>query len=152
MFAFVLIAVIALLLIACVRRVPEGQAKTIHRFGRYARTLTPGLNFVVPGLERIAHEVQLIGHHVELPARALGETAASADLYYQILDPAQTGGALDEVDALVLSQADAALAEVAAKDLPQASWAAAAEALKAEVNRRVGRLGLRVIRCALHPI
>ncbi len=137
--------------LATVRRVPEGQAWTVHRFGRYARTLQPGMHAVWPGLDRIASHVELIGHRIELPARAFGADGGNADLYYQILDPMQTGQELESVDAMVQRQADDALASVAAS-LPQQSDSSApiADALKAELNRRLGRMGLRVIRCALH--
>lgn len=140
---------LATLLLASLRRVPEGQVHTVHRFGHFVRALPPGLHLVLPFVDRIAHQVCLIGHHVELPARPLGRTSASADLYYQILDPLRTGDALDSVDEVVMRQADAVLAEVA----PQAEngWAVAADALKAELNRRMGGMGLRIIRCSLHP-
>jgi len=69
-------------------------------------------------------------------------TGAHAELYYQILDPAQAGAALDRVDDLVTDQARAALATLGARP--------PADALKAELNQRVSRMGLRVIRCSLH--
>src|SRR5476649_1769143 len=85
------LAIAALSLLAIVlmalRRVPEGQAWTVHRFGRYVRTLRSGLHVVWPLLDRIAQHVSLTGHRVELPTRAFGNDNASADLYYQILDP-----------------------------------------------------------------
>jgi regulator of protease activity HflC (stomatin/prohibitin superfamily) len=136
---------------AVLRRVPEGQAWTVHRFGRYARTLQPGVHAVWPAVDRIGSHVPLIGHRIELPARAFGASVGNADLYYQILDPLPTGQGLESVDEMVQHQADDALASVAA-NLPQqvAETATMADALKAELNRRLGRMGLRVIRCALH--
>lgn len=152
-----LLFVIAVLLplaiaLTAMRRVPAGQAWTVHRFGRYVRTLQPGVHVVWPGLDRIARQVRLIGHHVELPSRAFGADSASADLYYQILDPLPTRGELESVDEMVLRQADEALSSVAAQ-LPQqqTGWTSTmADALKVELNQRLGRMGLRIIRCALH--
>ncbi len=140
------------LALAVVRRVPEGQAWTVHRFGRYVRTLQPGTHAVWPLADRIARQVALIGHHIELPTRAFGTDSASADLYYQILDPMPTGNGLETVDEMVLRQADDALSSVAAQlTQQQAGWTSAmADALKVELNRRLGRMGLRIIRCALH--
>lgn len=138
-----------LLGLAGLRRVPVGQVATVHRFGRYARTLTPGLHWVLPGLDRIACQVPLIGHHLTLPPRPLGSGSARADLYFQILEPLQAGAELEHVDDLVRRQADQALEEFAADPAPLAfGLNAAAEALKAELNRRIGRQGLRVIRCS----
>jgi regulator of protease activity HflC (stomatin/prohibitin superfamily) len=136
---------------AVLRRVPDGQAWTVHRFGRYARTLQPGVHAIWPGLDRIASHVALIGHRIELPAHAFGAEGGNADLYYQILDPMPTGQGLESLDEMVQHQADDALASVAANLPPQSgSTAPIADALKAELNRRLGRMGLRVIRCALH--
>jgi regulator of protease activity HflC (stomatin/prohibitin superfamily) len=110
---------------------------TVHRFGRFVRALGAGWRWTVPGLDQLGQPVCLIGHHLDIPA----EEGAHAELYYQILDPAQAGADLDRVDALVTDQARDVLAT-----LPTP----AADQLKSELNRRIGGLGLRVIRCALH--
>ena|SRR5688572_26631482 len=123
------------------RRVDDDSGVTVHRFGRYHRTLGPGWHWTLPAVERLGRPVRLIGHHVDVPA-----AGAHADLYYQILDPARAGPALEQSDELVQQQARAAMAA-----LPPAteSGRPPAEALKAELNRRVARHGLRVIRCSL---
>jgi regulator of protease activity HflC (stomatin/prohibitin superfamily) len=141
---------VALIAIA-VKRVPDGEAWTVYRFGKHIRTLRPGFRLVWPALDRIARHVSLIGHHVAVPVRALGAADASADLYYQILDPIQTGKTLESVDDMVIREADDAVSMLAARLPQQSGWsAAAADALKQEMNSRVTRMGLRVIRCALH--
>jgi len=126
------------------RRVPDNSVVTVHRFGRFVRALGPGWRWTLPGLDQLGQPVCLIGHHLDIPA----DSGAHAELYYQILDPAQAGEALDRVDALVTDQAREALASLAAANDDAPSLA---ETLKAELNRRLGRMGLRVIRCALHP-
>jgi hypothetical protein len=114
--------------------------------------LQPGRRAVWPLVDRIGKHVPLTGHHIELSTRAFGSDNASADLYYQILDPLPTGDALESVDEMVLRQADDALASVASQvPQQQSGWSTAiAEALKTELNERLGGKGLRVIRCALH--
>jgi len=148
------LAIVALstlsLLLATLRRVPEGQAWTVHRFGRYVRTLEPGRHAVWPLVDRIALHVPLTGHHIAVPT-PFGEASGSADLYYQILDPMPTGDGLESVDEIVMRQAGDAVHSVAEQMAPQpAAPASFADALKAELNRRLGSQGLRVIRCALH--
>lgn len=142
----------ALLALLCVRRVPEGQALTVHRFGRYVRTLVPGMNLVWPFADRIAQTINLIGHQVELPPQRLGDASVRARLHYQILDPRRAGHALEQVDAVVQARAAAALAALAADATTRADdWIAAAALLKVDGNARLARLGLRIIRCSLHP-
>ncbi|QBI55414.1 SPFH domain-containing protein [Streptomonospora litoralis] len=51
---FIVIAVLAVLaVVATVRIVPQARAYNIERFGRYLRTLNPGLNFIIPGIDRV---------------------------------------------------------------------------------------------------
>ena len=149
--AMTLLIPVAALAALAFKRVPDGEAWTVHRFGRHLRTLEPGLRLVCPGLERISRHVSLIGHHVEIPLRDFAAVDANADLYYQILDPVQAGHALESADATVIREAGDAISALAAQLPLHTGWsAAAADALKQEVNRRVASMGLRVIRCALH--
>ncbi len=45
-----LVAVILVLLVVgrTVRIVPQARARNVERFGRYRKTLEPGMNFIVP--------------------------------------------------------------------------------------------------------
>ena len=44
----VLMIAAATLAVLSLKRVPEGQAYTIHRFGHYRRTLDAGLHWILP--------------------------------------------------------------------------------------------------------
>ena len=121
---------------AGLRRVPAQNARPVRRFGRYQRVLGPGWHWVVPLLERTGRDVDLIGHHLQVGA-ATG--AHRADLYYQIVEPQKAGPTLEAVDEFVATQAREALG----------AGGQCADQFKHELNRRVGRLGLRVIRCSL---
>ena len=136
--ALVLMPLILLLVAvaAGLRRVPAQRAATLRRRGRYRRTLGPGWHWTVPGLERTGLEVDMIGHHLHVRGSRLNE---EAELYYQIVEPDKVGETLDAVDDWVTAQTREALVAPSS-----------AEQLKAELNRRMSRLGLRVIRCSLH--
>lgn len=138
------------LLVAGLRRIPEDMVCTVHRFGRYARTLKPGLRFTLPFIDRIAHRVRLVGHQIELPSQSgrAGDAACGA-LYYQILEPERTGMVLDDVDARVQREACAWLASLSCEQGAPAEPAALASRLKSDLNQRLAELGLRVTRCQL---
>lgn len=121
---------------AGLRRVPAQNARPVRRFGRYQRTLGPGWHWVVPGLEWTGRDVDLIGHHLRVDGSGV---AQQAELYYQIVDPDKAGATLEAVDDFVAGQAREALQ----------SPGQSPDQLKQELNRRLGRLGLRVIRCSL---
>lgn len=145
-FAIALLLCIGLIF-AGLRRVPEDVVCTVHRNGRYLRTLTQGFHFTWPFLDKIAHRVHLVGHQVELTPQTLhNATAAYGAVYYQILEPERTGGVLDEVDALVEREARQRLA-ILATDTALAEGSALGARLKGELNQRLSRLGLRITRC-----
>ncbi len=148
MFVWLLLPFVVLVFLATgLRLVPEGTVCSVHRFGRFVRTLAPGLRWTMPFVDQIAHKVPMVGHQVHLPAQPLQAGGqAQAAVFFQILEPSRTGVALDSVDALVENRALACLAELA--DRAPANDALAGE-LKAELNRHLSDFGLLVTRCHL---
>ena len=47
-FALVVAAFVVITALMGVRQVPQGYNYTVERFGRYYKTLTPGLGLIVP--------------------------------------------------------------------------------------------------------
>ncbi len=127
--------------LAGLRRVPEGRAYTVRRFGRYARTLPPGLGFVLPLVERIGQRVSLIGHAVPLR-----EAAVNGSVYYQIIDPQQAGEALESIDQLVERTASEALRTMPAPDAAEPGFD---QRVRQHINLALAGRGLRVVRCVL---
>ena len=140
------LGLLLVLMIAGMRYVPEDTVLTVHRFGRYVRTLTPGLRFTVPVVDKVAHRVRLVGHQVEVPLD--GHIPAHADVYYQILEPERTGDALERVDALVEHRATQALSALSGLEASNDSHHLAAR-LKQDLNDDLAAFGLRVTRCNL---
>ena len=62
--AFVVLAIITVL--AGAKMVPQGSAWTVERFGRYTKTLKPGLNIIVPYIDRIGHKVNMMETVLEI--------------------------------------------------------------------------------------
>ncbi len=134
---------------ASLRRIPEDMVCTVHRFGHYVRTLTPGVRFTLPFVDHIAARVRLVGHQINLTPQSFGaNTAARGAVYYQILDPERAGDALDDVDALVEREACQRLAAMAANDATTESNELSRQ-LESDLNQRLGSLGLRITRCQL---
>ncbi len=52
-----LLAVAVTLIAQGVRAVPQGEEWVIERFGRYLRTLLPGLSIIIPFFDRVAYKV-----------------------------------------------------------------------------------------------
>ncbi len=63
----VLVVVGLLLLTATVKVVPQGFEFTVERFGRYTRTLEPGIAFLTPFVERVGRRMSLMEQVLPVP-------------------------------------------------------------------------------------
>jgi regulator of protease activity HflC (stomatin/prohibitin superfamily) len=70
MFAPALLALALLLVILGVKRVPQGMEYTVERFGRYTRTLAPGLSLIVPVVDQIGAKLNMMEQVLDVPKAA----------------------------------------------------------------------------------
>jgi regulator of protease activity HflC (stomatin/prohibitin superfamily) len=99
---FVLIGLAMMLAgLACVRRIPEGQAYTLRRVGGHLRTIGAGTHLVVPGVERVAHRIRLLGNVVGFTRLQVGARRYEGQVYYQVLDAERADAVIDNIDNLV---------------------------------------------------
>jgi regulator of protease activity HflC (stomatin/prohibitin superfamily) len=92
----VVVGAIALLtmitLIRAVRIVPQQRMDVIERLGRYKRTLSPGLNFLVPFIDSVRSKVDMREQVVSFPPQPVitsDNLVVSIDsvLYFKVVDP-----------------------------------------------------------------
>ena len=95
MVALIVIIVVAVIVIVTLARtiriVPQAQAGVVERFGRYSRTLTPGLTLVVPFVDRIRTMIDLREQVVSFPPQPViteDNLVVSIDsvIYFQVTD------------------------------------------------------------------
>jgi regulator of protease activity HflC (stomatin/prohibitin superfamily) len=141
---FVSIGAVVLAALACIRRIPEGQAYTLGRIGGHMRTIGAGTHLVLPLLERVAHRIRLLGNVVNLDSWPVAQTGhtCSGQIYYQVLDAERADAVIDHVDALVcgcLPQALAGSGDDADDD-------ARNRGIKAALNRQLQDRGILITR------
>jgi regulator of protease activity HflC (stomatin/prohibitin superfamily) len=93
-FALVILALAVITVIMGVKVVAQGYEWTVERFGRYRKTLRPGLNLIVPYIDRIGHKLNMMEtvfdiQSQEVITRDNAMVRADGVVFYQILDAAK---------------------------------------------------------------
>src|SRR5215469_16532178 len=92
----VVVAIVALLtvltVVRSVRIVPQARARNIERFGRYRKTLEPGMNFILPFVDRVKPLIDLREQVVAFkgqPVITEDNLVVNIDtvLFFQVTDP-----------------------------------------------------------------
>jgi len=86
-FAFILI-------IMMVKAVPQGEEWTVERFGRYTRTLKPGLRFLIPFMDKVGARINMMETVLDIETQEVitkdnAMIMADAVTFYQVVDAAR---------------------------------------------------------------
>jgi len=89
--ALVIVVIAVIFVVQTFKIVPQQHAWVVERLGRYDRTLTPGLKFVIPFVERVSYKHSLKEIPLDVPSQVCitkDNTQLQVDgiLYFQITD------------------------------------------------------------------
>jgi len=93
----VLVAIFAIaglvLIGASVTIVPQGFAYTVENFGRYTRTLNPGLHFIMPIYQRVGRKMNMMETVLDIPTQEVitrdnASIKADGVVFFQVQDAA----------------------------------------------------------------
>ena len=90
--AIVIAVIAAIFIFQTFKIVPQQNAWVVERLGKFDRTLTPGLKFVIPFIERVAYKHSLKEVPLDVPSQVCitrDNTQLQVDgiIYYQVTDP-----------------------------------------------------------------
>lgn len=93
-FFAVLLALVVVFFFAGVKVIPQGQQWTVERFGRYTKTLEPGLSLIIPFVDRIGFRLSMMESVLDVPSQTViskDNAAVTADgvVFYRIVDAAK---------------------------------------------------------------
>ncbi|KJF70556.1 MULTISPECIES: SPFH domain-containing protein [Rhizobium/Agrobacterium group] len=104
----VLVAVVLVILVlfAGIKTVPQGNRYTVERFGRYVRTLEPGLNLIVPFFERTGARMNVMEQVLTIPTQEVitrdnASVSADAIAFYQVLNAAQAAYQISNLEGAI---------------------------------------------------
>jgi regulator of protease activity HflC (stomatin/prohibitin superfamily) len=98
-FSTLIVPIITLLAIAVVfmgvKTVPQGSEHTVERFGKYTKTLKPGLNFIVPFIDRISSKINMREQVLDIDKQSViskDNAVVQSDgvVFFQIVDAAKS--------------------------------------------------------------
>jgi regulator of protease activity HflC (stomatin/prohibitin superfamily) len=157
-------AVVALLVIITVLRsvriIPQARARNVERFGRYRKTLEPGMNFIIPFIDRVKKEIDLREQVVSFrgqPVITEDNLVVLIDtvLFFQVTDPrAADYEIVDYIQAIEQITATMLRSVIGSMDLEQTltSRDRINNMLRGVLDDASGKWGIRVTRVEIKAI
>lgn len=107
-FVLALLAVVVFYLLRAIRMVPQGYHYTVERFGKYVRTLTPGLGLIVPFIDRVGHKQNMMERVLPVPnqeviTRDNAMVTVDGVAFFQIMDAAKAAYEVQDVHNAVIN-------------------------------------------------
>jgi len=105
-----IIIVIAIVIVAVklMITVPQGYEYTLEKFGRYKRTMEPGLHFIMPFFEQIGRKINMMEQVLDVQRQEViskdnAMLGVDAVVFYQVLDAAKAAYEVDNLRLAVIN-------------------------------------------------
>jgi regulator of protease activity HflC (stomatin/prohibitin superfamily) len=158
--ALVVVVLMGLTVFKTVRIVPQARARNVERFGRYRKTLEPGMNFIIPVVDRVKPLIDLREQVVAFK----GQPVITEDnlvvlidtvLFFQVTDPrAADYEIVDYIQAIEQLTATMLRSVIGSMDLEQTltSRDKINKLLRGVLDEASGKWGIRVTRVEIKAI
>ena len=103
-----LIVLAALAMWSTVKVVPQGYNWTVENFGRYTRTLSPGLHILIPVMERVGSKMNMKEQVMDIPSQDIitrdnAMVKVDGVTFFQVLSAAKAAYEVDELEGSIIN-------------------------------------------------
>ena len=102
LFVVALVVLAFVLLFSVVKIVPQGREYTVERFGKYTRTLSPGISLLTPFVERIGRRMNMMEQVLDVPTQEVitkdnAMVKVDGIVFIQVMDAARAAYRVDNL-------------------------------------------------------
>jgi regulator of protease activity HflC (stomatin/prohibitin superfamily) len=104
----ILLVAIIVVLIRALVTVRQGYEYTLEKFGRYKRTMEPGLHFIVPFFEQVGRRINMMEQVLDVPRQEViskdnAMLGVDAVVFFQVLDAAKAAYEVDNLRLAIIN-------------------------------------------------
>jgi regulator of protease activity HflC (stomatin/prohibitin superfamily) len=91
-----------------VKTVPQGYEWTVERFGRYTRTLSPGLHLLIPVIDQVGRKQSMMETVLDVPQQEIitkdnAMVMVDGVVFFQVIDAAQASYEVNNLESAILN-------------------------------------------------
>jgi regulator of protease activity HflC (stomatin/prohibitin superfamily) len=104
----VLVVFAIIVVVSAVKTVPQGYNYTVERFGRYTKTLKPGLSLIVPFVDRIGSRMNMMETVLDVPSQEVitrdnATVNVNGITFFQVMDAARSAYEVNQLENAILN-------------------------------------------------
>ena len=97
-----------ILIVMGMKKVNQGMEYTVERFGRYTRSLRPGLNFIIPVFDAVGHRVNMMERVMDVPSQDVitkdnAMVRVDGVVFFQAMDSAKASYEVNNLEHAILN-------------------------------------------------
>lgn len=109
-FALSVLAAAIAFVASTIKIVPQGRQFTVERFGRFTRSLHPGIHFIVPVMDKIGRKISMMESVLDIPRQEVitrdnAMVSCDAVVFTQVYDPAKAAYEVEDLRLAIVNLA-----------------------------------------------